>query len=44
MNHLQETRNAAVVRADRRLNHGKVTAAFGLCRDAGIRKIAIAVK
>lgn len=41
---LQGTRTAAIVRADRRLNHGKVTAVLGLCRDAGIREIAIAVK
>ncbi len=41
---LQGKRTVAVVRADRRLNHGKVTAVLGLCRDAGIRDIAIAVK
>jgi biopolymer transport protein ExbD len=41
---LQGKRTAAVVQADRRLNHGKVTAVLGLCRDAGIRDIAIAVK
>lgn len=41
---IQGKRTAAVVRADRRLNHGKVTAVLGLCRDAGIRDIAIAVK
>ena len=41
---LQGTRTAAVVQADRRLNHGKVTAVLGLCRDAGTREIAIAVK
>lgn len=40
----QGKRNAAVVRADRQLNHGTVTAVLGLCRDAGIRDIAIAVK
>lgn len=37
-------RKSAVVRADRRLKHGTVTAVLGLCRDAGIREIAIAVK
>jgi biopolymer transport protein ExbD len=37
-------RKMAVVRADRRLQHGTVTAVLGLCRDAGIREIAIAVK
>ena len=41
---LQGKRTSAVVRADRRLDHGKVTAVLGLCRDAGIREIAIAVK
>ena len=40
----QGKRTSAVVRADRRLNHGTVTAVLGLCRDAGIREIAIAVK
>lgn len=44
LKHMQGKRTAAVVRADRRLNHGKVTAVLGLCRDAGIRDIAIAVK
>ena len=37
-------RKSAVVRADRRLTHGTVTAVLGLCRDAGILEIAIAVK
>lgn len=37
-------RKSAVVRADRRLKHGAVTAVLGLCRDADIREIAIAVK
>jgi biopolymer transport protein ExbD len=41
---LQGKRTTSVVRADRRLNHGKVTAVLGLLRDAGIREIAIAVK
>jgi biopolymer transport protein ExbD len=40
----QGKRKSAVVRADRRLKHGTVTAVLGLCRDAGIREIAIAVK
>ncbi|MFQ5656911.1 MAG: ExbD/TolR family protein [Candidatus Methylomirabilales bacterium] len=40
----QEKRTTAVVRADRRLSHGKVTAVLGISRDAGIREIAIAVK
>ncbi|MFQ5848417.1 MAG: ExbD/TolR family protein [Candidatus Methylomirabilales bacterium] len=40
----QGKRTAAIVRADRRLTHGKVTAVLGLSRDAGIRDIAIAVK
>jgi biopolymer transport protein ExbD len=34
----------AVIRADRRLSHGDVTYVLGLCRDAGITDIAIAVK
>lgn len=41
---LQGQRTAAVIQADRRLSHGSVTAVLGLCRDAGIRDIAIAVK
>ncbi len=40
----QGKRKSAIVRADRRLKHGTVTAVLGLCRDAGIREIAIAVK
>lgn len=40
----QGKRKSAVVRADRRLKHGTVTAVLGLARDAGIREIAIAVK
>ena len=40
----QGKRKNAVVRADRRLTHGAVTAVLGLCRDAGIHEIAIAVK
>lgn len=40
----QGKRKIAIVRADRRLKHGTVTAVLGLCRDAGIREIAIAVK
>ncbi|MFQ5882421.1 MAG: ExbD/TolR family protein [Candidatus Methylomirabilales bacterium] len=40
----QEKRTAAIIRADRRLSHGEVTAVLGLSRDAGIRDIAIAVK
>jgi len=35
---------SAVIRADRRLSHGDVTHVLGLCRDAGITDIAIAVK
>lgn len=41
---LQGQRTAAVIQADRRLSHGNVTAVLGLCRDAGIQDIAIAVK
>lgn len=40
----QGKRQSAVVRADRRLTHGAVTAVLGLCRDAGVHEIAIAVK
>jgi len=35
---------SAVIRADRRLSYGDVTYVLGLCRDAGITDIAIAVK
>ncbi len=34
----------AIIRADRRLSHGDVTYVLGLCRDAGITDIAIAVQ
>ena len=34
----------AIIRADRRLSHGDVTYVLGLCKDAGVNDIAIAVK
>lgn len=35
---------AAIIKADERLSHGRVTQVLGLCRDAGILDIAIAVR
>jgi len=34
----------AVIRADERLSHGAVTQVLGICRDAGIVDVAIAVR
>lgn len=35
---------AAVIKADERLTHGRVTQVLGICRDAGILDVAIAVR
>lgn len=35
---------AAILKADERLSHGVVTKVLGICRDAGILDIAIAVR
>jgi biopolymer transport protein ExbD len=35
---------AAVIKADERLTHGRVTQVLGICRDAGVLNVAIAVR
>ncbi len=40
----QEGRKTAIVRADRRLDYGRVVQVLGFCRSAGYQDIGIAVK
>lgn len=40
----QEGKNTAILRADRRLDYGRVVQVIGLSRTAGFQDIAIAVK
>jgi len=40
----KESKRTAIVRADRRLDYGRVVGVLGICRASGFRDIAIAVK
>ncbi len=40
----QENRRTAIVRADRRIDYGRVVAVLGICRASGFHDIGIAVR
>ncbi len=40
----QENRKTAIVRADRRIDYGRVVAVLGICRASGFHDIGIAVR
>jgi biopolymer transport protein ExbD len=40
----RESKRTAIVRADRRLDYGRVVAVLGICRASGFQDIGIAVK